>query len=115
MLLDLKNRQITDWDYILPSKWTDGEWRLVTPAINGRAFFENVCTGIDSSELKAKASLLVKKIFSGLDDDCRLLDKSPFASLRSYCVAYKKEDLLAEVAALEKLIGPLLDCEFAAG
>jgi hypothetical protein len=92
---------------LLPSRWNDGEWRPVTPARNGRAFFENVCTAIDHPSSQKQALILVKKIFTKLEDDCHLSEKAPFAHLREYCIKEKKEDLLIDLEALEKLIGPL--------
>lgn len=91
----------------LPPYWNDGGWRPVTPARNGRAFFENICTVIDPS-LKQQALILVKKIFTILESDCHLSEKEPFTSLKKYCIKGKKQDLLIEVEALEKLIGPLV-------
>jgi len=91
--------------YLSP-KWNDGQWRVVTPAKNGRAFFENICTAIVPLQLREEALILTKKIFSTLNVDCHLSEKAPFASLREYCVKKKKEDLIKDVEALEKLIGP---------
>jgi hypothetical protein len=88
----------------LASKWNDGKWGVVTPAKNGRAFFENICTIIDPLSQK-KAVLLVEKIFTSLEEDCHLSEKTPFASLREYCIKGKKENLLIEIDALERLVG----------
>lgn len=90
----------------LPASWNDGQWGPVTPAINGRAFFENICTVVDPL-LQKQALSLVEKIFNGLGEDSHLSDKKPFSSLKEYCLKRKKEDLLFAIDALEKLIGSL--------
>lgn len=91
----------------LSSRWNDGEWGPVTPARNGRAFFENICTVIDPPSSQKQALTLVKEIFTKLGEDCHLSEKALFTSLREHCIKEKKEDVLIEIDALEKLIGPL--------
>jgi C-terminal, D2-small domain, of ClpB protein len=90
----------------LSSEWDDGKWAPVTPAKNGKGFFENICTLIDPSS-QEQALSLVKNIFSSLGKDCHLSTKAPFTSLREYCIKGKKEDLLREIDILEELTGPL--------
>lgn len=86
------------------TRWDDGGWRPITPARNGRSFFENMCTIIQDSLTKQQALTLIHKIFSILEDDCHL-SQDPFNSLRDYCIKRKKEHLLKEIEALEKLMG----------
>lgn len=90
----------------LSPRWNDGEWAPVTPAINGRAFFENICTVMAPSSQR-KALTLVNTIFTKLNEDCHLPEKAPFAFLRDYCIRRNKGDLLKEIDAFERLIGPL--------
>lgn len=109
VLFEYNNRFLNEGGQLcfLSSQWNDGAWRPVTPAMNGRAFLENICTVIDLPSSQKQAFILVKKIFPRLEDDCHLSEKAPLASLREYCIKSKKTDLLMNVEALEKLIGPL--------
>lgn len=91
--------------HCLSPKWNDGAWVPVTPAKNGRAFLENVCTAIDDPDSQENALILVKRIFERLEDDCHLSEGAPFACLREYCIKARKEDALRDVEALEKLVG----------
>ena len=94
------------WRSFLPPKSNDGGWVVVTPTKNGQAFFENICTIIQPIQLQRDALTLVRKIFSKFKD-CHLSEKAPFKSLREYCVKNGRMELLADVDALEKIMGPV--------
>ena len=87
--------------------WNDGNWRPITPARNGRAFFENICVLMEPSTIKTEASNLVKTIFGRLKKDCYLDEKSIYTSLKLQCIKDNKKYLVTEVEKLERLLGPL--------
>jgi SpoVK/Ycf46/Vps4 family AAA+-type ATPase len=85
-------------------RWNDGKWRPITPARNGRAFFENICTVLPDSATKTEATKLVKTIFGGLKKDCHLDEQSIYRSLKFQCIQDRKLSLVKEVEKLERLL-----------
>lgn len=89
----------------LSSTWNNNEWKLVTPTMNGRAFFKNICTLIDSPSFREDSLTYVKLIFDGLGEKCHLSEREPFVSLKEQCIKKNKKDLLEYVDALENRLG----------
>lgn len=88
----------------LTSKWNDNKWMLVTPDINAKLFFLNVCVFIPNEATKLKCTDLVLEIFGDLSDKVSLSNEDPLSDLKTHC----EQNALSQknnVKKLERYLG----------